>query len=303
MKKIIINQLDDCLIQYLNKKKINSSNGKIISKFKNVINIEFEILDCLIVIATSEVVLSPYMMIIDNRDIFDQIRESVKIGAVVYISHHKEEITIGKFKLSYKNTDKWSSKIEKNDNIKNIKKDYFFTREILLKYGLSNPLTKSFLCIDKEIKKENIQNIYITMFTKLLSELNSELSFENLKKFIGLGVGLTPSGDDFIVGLLATFHYYSFFNNQVKRLFNLFNKYYFKNKTTCIGFYTITHSIHGRVNHGIYDYLSTIQHNNENNCRQFEIIDIGSTSGIDMLTGICFGMQYLKNKKEKYDEK
>jgi hypothetical protein len=78
--------------------------------------------------------------------------------------------------------------------------------------GIITPLKKVLFNIDYNSHLKELSNsdeIYISKFKDILKQLfnstyynNNQKLFENLKKFIGLGSGLTPSGDDFISGFI-----------------------------------------------------------------------------------------------------
>ncbi len=116
---------------------------------------------------------------------------------------------------------------------------------------------------------------------------------QGIKKMKGSGVGLTPSGDDFITGMLYAIFLLEKIN---KKDYNeLRNKIYEKAKSNNdISRNMIFHASKGLYFKQFKD-LQTAFINNDKNIKQFlkNLIDIGETSGSDMLTGFYLT---LKNK-------
>ncbi|SET20487.1 DUF2877 domain-containing protein [Thorsellia anophelis] len=122
-----------------------------------------------------------------------------------------------------------------------------------------------------------------------------------VKQLIGFGDGLTPSGDDFLVGLIISFKYFKH-----KRLHSLL-------KRAIVGHWKNTHKIsRAFLKAAIDGFVSEPLANSLDSLYQFITIDkhnqkvtndlihsikhlftIGHSSGIDALTGLVFGVGIL----------
>lgn len=119
-----------------------------------------------------------------------------------------------------------------------------------------------------------------------------------LSKLIGLGIGLTPSGDDFLCGLLATLqhsnatesHFYQRLSQQIKQ--NLTN-------TNLISSRFLECALQQQFSLPVLAFFKNINKQNaeiEQLIKLFE--NIGHSSGIDTLFGIYYGYILLLNENE-----
>ncbi|HBC7431055.1 TPA: DUF2877 domain-containing protein [Providencia rettgeri] len=141
-------------------------------------------------------------------------------------------------------------------------------------------------------------NFFYLSMTKQLVQLRSELIESIIKKnkeniiyvirqFVGLGIGLTPSGDDYLVGLMAflllighpvaTF-YPEFFKGITQSL----------GQTTPISAITLEKALNREYRENMQQLIQSLVDAKETNIYpQFlEILNIGSSSGSDMLFGL-----------------
>lgn len=294
---IVINQMDNNLWEYLYSSKAVKMRGKVISKFERVINIEFTYPHFLVAFALDSVISSPYMMKTNNVQSFIDIRDSVNIGHNVYLKAD-HTLIIGNFELIYTQARRWNSHLpEVRRDHQYINNNYCFLKDYLTDYGKPKGIRNAYLFLEEKINNTQIETAYDNFFMELLYKLDNELSYENIKQFMGLGVGLTPSGDDFITGLLAVLYCYAPESLEVKKIFHSFKMNDFQSKTTTISFYMIRHILQGRVNAALRDYL-LFNHEDSFVHKQSadSVLEIGSTSGTDMLVGVCFGLRYLQKK-------
>ncbi|TVR41979.1 MAG: DUF2877 domain-containing protein [Bacteroidia bacterium] len=107
----------------------------------------------------------------------------------------------------------------------------------------------------------------------------------------GAGKGLTPSGDDFLAGLLYAMHYLGFKNRlcmdtQARQLFDIS-----KGNNLLVNSF-LWHAMN-------YNYFQTLK-NFVYSCTRcgcgyralIDLLSVGATSGADLLTGYIFGIQY-----------
>lgn len=125
---------------------------------------------------------------------------------------------------------------------------------------------------------------------------------DSLSGLIGVGTGLTPSGDDFMTGVLSTFKAFpQCFNH--KLISSLSNSICSRrNNTNEISCTFIDCALRGQFSKAIIDLYDSVCSDNvqasgigqesiDNLLDSF--LDIGHTSGIDTLTGIYWSMKHL----------
>lgn len=118
---------------------------------------------------------------------------------------------------------------------------------------------------------------------------------DGIKKMKGSGHGLTPSGDDFITGMLYALNLLQEVN--AKDMSELKNKIYETSKTTNdISRNMIFHAKKALYFKQFKDFQTALL-NKEKNIKQgfLNLINIGDTSGSDMITGYFLT---LKNRKQ-----
>lgn len=129
----------------------------------------------------------------------------------------------------------------------------------------------------------------------MLSLRNRQLfqAMEQLQKIAGLGPGLTPSGDDFLVGLALIFSTIDYPYHSLKQwLMN--NREILKERTNDISFSTLDWAMRGAGRERIGDFLTELFYGDDDEVlkeKMLEVFAIGSTSGGDMLAGMLAGIQ------------
>lgn len=117
-----------------------------------------------------------------------------------------------------------------------------------------------------------------------------------LPKWIGAGVGLTPSGDDYLTGILIANSLYGFasfkFIEEVK-------KYLEEGYTTDIGKNQLLCAIEGLFGSSWIGFLKAFVETDELEMKTnfYKILSYGHTSGSDMFAGFCMGLNIVENFK------
>lgn len=140
---------------------------------------------------------------------------------------------------------------------------------------------------------EELNNIYATRAAKNMAGLFSALRNDNMMevslaflKMLGLGPGLTPSTDDWCVGLLYTLRAYA--PDNLAEICNCLNKKG-KEYTNCISCAYLENACSGGEFEMLEDLLNT------GTIEEAErLITVGCSSGSDILCGYLFGLSYLK---------
>jgi len=127
-----------------------------------------------------------------------------------------------------------------------------------------------------------------------------------LELLIGLGYGLTPSGDDFLAGVVMGFHKMQKHREAILLARHLYSKAQGKTTTISLAFYRALAD--GRVAEPHLRFLEMIGREEKTERENLfnRVTDFGGTSGWDTLAGIVFGIsmvqQSLKESREHLSE-
>lgn len=264
-----------------------SPQGTIEQVFNKAIN--FSIDNVLYTLLCSQLDNAPNSCRLINKDfsLFD-IKEGESINLL-----NKEILVGNNYLLSFSLCKEWQQPvINFNDNkLKNPSYLLYIEKQI---NRLDLILTEN----KSALFKYQGDNFFYLAMTKQLVQLRSELIESIIKKdkenviyvirqFVGLGIGLTPSGDDYLVGLMAflllighpvaTF-YPEFFKGITQSL----------GQTTPISAITLEKALNREYRENMQQLIQSLVDAKETNIYpQFlEILNIGSSSGSDMLFGL-----------------
>ncbi|MBO0440762.1 DUF2877 domain-containing protein [Candidatus Enterococcus ikei] len=153
------------------------------------------------------------------------------------------------------------------------------------------------------LNKVSVTTYEKMIYTMLWKESNQLLTYlkekqlfqamKQLNRVIGLGPGLTPSGDDFLVGLALIFTTENYPYHSLKQwLVNSRNE--LKKRTNVISFSTLDWAIKGAARERIGLFLEELFYGEKEELlkeKMMAVLTIGSTSGGDMLTGMLAGIK------------
>lgn len=129
------------------------------------------------------------------------------------------------------------------------------------------------------------------LLTALLNKHMKE-AVQHAVSLLGLGPGLTPSGDDFLVGLFTVFHLekspyfsYKWFCREVEKVA--------KTATNDISYMALKKASIGKVRETIISLTDALLYGNEKELifSLKQVLNIGSSSGTDIALGILFGLE------------
>ena len=256
--------------------------GKVDSIFDHVINIKTNQNNGL-ALTDQSIILAPYHIKLNNNK-FNKIKNHINEKSTIIIENNKiifdnkiikfqnKQIYKGiikktnyKNELIIKNTEKVLKNFAKRGSLDDTIVNY---KEIVNNLNkISNPLQKHFYTILKEI-------------------INGQ---KNVNDLLGLGIGLTPTGDDFIVGYLSAVESglckdkYTFRDGLTTK--DIFNK------TTRVSALHLKGVLEHRYNAKLVELYKNIDDSDIIYIKNAkELLEIGSTSGIDMLSGIYFAL-------------
>ena len=295
-----INYIDRQLGMWLEKREAHSKIGSVHSIFNKAINILSYDQSYLFTLALDEVVSSPCMLKTIDNCRFNQMKGTLSLGDNVFILSNSN-LKIGNVKWNYRSANIYDRDI----------KSMLFEKQ-----HINNKFTEAIIrFVDKEgkdsgllsawkkhsNKKLNIDldsNIYTRPYLRAIEELTRAVEKQQKESllissynFIGLGIGLTPSGDDFLLGCLATWKYFK------DPLFNLFleNEWIeeVKKRSTTVSSFMLENCIRGYTNQALNDLLEHYEDNESLNDYLEPFLKIGATSGTDMLIGVAFAYEQM----------
>lgn len=235
------------------------------------------------------------------------------------ITDKKEIVTI------FKNTNKFSTRAmitnlnkippvcdgmrAKNENgIIEIEKFWFNTNNAKIiktkrePLTLSNDIHQNILIFEDVVKKYQNKS---PLFNKGIIKNKADEGFKKLnvslydgfKSLIGLGIGLTPSCDDVISGICAYFYLCNIKSDFNKYLIDYLDKYG-DDATTLVSKNLLCDVTKGYINSSLYNVIYAIL-NEKNNIEKYtlDLIDYGSSSGLETCMGILKGYKMTNNKE------
>lgn len=268
-------------------KEINDdSKISIHSRFETSINLKIN--TKIVNLSCNENILPPYGIILRQMD-FHKILDKVGAGIVPCI--HEDNICFEDLKIALKNTKEiYYSSLDKHENNLNQSGEIWrYLFDILIDSKKQNgfDLNHDSLINPKDDSLEIVKKI-----EELASffEKNSDESI--IKYFLGRGRGLTPSGDDFIVGIMGVFSCYKVFMEPMEKLSNFINK--FGNEyTNDISLSFLESASQGLFSRNILNILSNIENEKEVKIEIDNLLYYGETSGVDLLLGIIFAYKIM----------
>jgi len=284
----LINQTGDCKLV-----------GTVVDIFDNVINVEISRPEVLITIAKNNVISGPYMLKVENEDAFDHLKRTVSIGDLVDFDIEKQ-ISVNNNCLIFRTSYKWQCFIPPMEVNKSKFIDmYEEVNSFLKEKGESGGILNAYLSRTLNDDESPVfQSIYDNYFRQLIQQLSEQFDGENLKRFVGLGIGLTPSGDDFIVGVLAVLYSYDTSRRFIHEIKSEINKESIAGKTTRVSTHMLNFALNGQFNLALLNLFNEKEHLNQSLER---IKSIGSTSGTDMLSGVGFTLEHLIKEYKRRD--
>ncbi|MDF2787202.1 MAG: hypothetical protein K0S80_300 [Neobacillus sp.] len=273
-------------------KEFNNSKftGFVHSTFNRTLNIKcFENGD-LYTIACSNLDNGPNTLIID-------VDSMKSINIVVDDRVHVENnlLYIGdRLTISIEKVNIWESILPSyTPNVEILKQNVMKVKEYINIHGVGGGIKKNFIPQNPfEAEVSNmLEKRTLLLFNELINDRISS-AFSHAVSLVGLGPGLTPSGDDFLTGLFTIFNmknspfypYRSFCEDVLKKARTLTND---------ISYMTLKKAANGKVRDSIISLLNSILVEDDQDLilSLNKLLNIGSSSGTDIAYGIVFGME------------
>ncbi len=276
--------------------KKSEKSGKVHSIYKNVVNLFID--EQIFSIHNSKIPMTPLSIIIDDE-------LDMKPGDVVLFV--KRGFKIGNELVEYEKAKLWNPCIEKLIDFQQCRAGLEAVKASLIEYKGNTGYADS--AIEPMGEKDDFLTAILRKRVWELKKNFSKESLENMnvwepffKENIGAGIGLTPSGDDFIIGLLFAIKCSG--NNEI---FEKLVETIVKNieRTNDISGAFLKCACKGEFGEKLHDLLSAIADSKKS--LKYEVENIASTghsSGVDTLNGIIIGWELLiENEKAKGKER
>ena len=149
-----------------------------------------------------------------------------------------------------------------------------------------------------DVKKHKMSTLLHERVSKVTKKMEKSFAVTGsacgLEQLIGLGYGLTPSGDDFLAGVVMGFHKMQHHRQATLLARHFYSKAQGKTTTISLAFYRALAD--GRVAEPYLRFLEMIgQEEKAERENLFDrVTDFGGTSGWDTLAGIVFGISLVQ---------
>jgi hypothetical protein len=290
-----IHRMDQQLLDWFTKKK-QEETVLIHSIFDKVVNLQSKDNTQFISFTLGTVVQAPNMMQTYEQQEFSWWKESIQVGDVFTVRLQKDSmIQINDSCWSIGEAQLWDGRVWPIPLSYQREYEEQIT-EFLMENGHERDGGLFTAWLGKDIKTsqaKGCERVYSQAFREGLDRLRDALKknrkqdiLQASKGLLGLGGGLTPSGDDFLVGCFTMWQLF------VPSLFSLYQEKDWKEQmkvcTTIISYFMLEQCLNGFVNDAFIQLLKT------NRLELFS--EIGSTSGIDMLIGAQFALKYRERE-------
>lgn len=291
----VISALSGHILKYLSSDK----GGIVHSIFSNTLNLWIE--GQLITIQNCHLPLTPLSLVLkDKIKSFHHL--NLEVGAGFETQPHCIKVVDQQFYI--KNAQIWNG-ILSEEPLEVTEADIQLLRNILKIWTNSSGISEQVLGLNKTKSKAEsddpkpslLQKKTMGGLAKALESKDIEDLLEQQEAFIdmiGVGPGLTPSGDDFLTGLLSVCHQ---MKNQLphleKFLFRLTGILYKEiHKTTDVSGAYLKFGCEGVFSQSIHGIFQGIRvKDREQTIREaLTLLKSGATSGSDTLTGIMYGL-------------
>lgn len=300
-----ITQMDGRLLEWMHQQSIGEPIGVVHSVFDKVVNFTTDDGTMLFSLAKNEVIQSPSMMKTCQNDYFSKMCSTIMLTKSICLIDYNL-LKINDWQWDFSNAAIWNRNIKPHcqAKLKPTVSRLRLLNNFILQHGATGGIYaawKSFTYPDWEVPMATRKNIYFSPFLEGLEQLKDDMKADKFDKFFdnfaGLGMGLTPSGDDFLTGLLATWQYFE--SPLYKNMESCSEKWLqrLKGRTTTVSYFMLKQCLEGQVNEALLNVLDNIDGNPIPHLQR--ILEMGSTSGTDMLTGVSVAYQQLIDLKEE----
>ncbi len=236
---------------------------------------------------------APRTLRVDAKFSFTDMK--IKLGDIV--TAISGVLYVGNMNIKLNSVLVWESVLPafpKKQDMLLLKNNLHILRKYIVNYGRGGGLLKS----HSNNTKIKANNIYTEHLAKNSQKFLKALYIKNFQdahlwgsKLIGLGGGLTPSGDDFCAGIITIFHMCnSPFDEEYKNLgFDLAT--IARKQTTAVSQEMIILAAQGKTRENIIALLRAAISSQPLKNAILKILKIGSLSGTDLAIGLISGLE------------
>ncbi len=268
-----------------------ASGGEIVGQYRNIINVRLDSGEG-ISLTSPGVSMAPYHMQISTFPAELNLQgKSIIIFSGKILLPDDSKIIFGQGKMA-------SSQLEPNDQLaREARQNLTDNLKLIYQYfmGRSKHNLLQVLRNEKNYEQNNNADNFTRYLGSLILQLQQAETWEKknivLRKFLGAGRGLTPAGDDFLVGLLSLLYYY---DRQLAAKINLELQHKDQSSTTLVSFMALKAAMRGHFNQEILNFYDSLTNTTgELFSALKKLLNMGSSSGEDILAGILFAANFL----------
>ena len=234
---------------------------------------------------------APQMMQTNERQVFSRLKESIQTGKGISLESDFA-IRIGTILWDFAEAPTWNGEIPRLLSAQR----GTFAKQIARFLHENGPERDSGLFTAWQEFSGEVQQMrrcdspYVQAFREGLYSLDTAMRggraqdvFQASNRLLGLGPGLTPAGDDFLLGCLATWRSFGIPLSLLYQGDDCLAQ--IKRRTTTVSYFMLEQCLQGFVNDAFVQLFEK---------QELEaFLNIGSTSGVDMLIGAMFSMQHI----------
>ncbi len=275
--------------------KNSEKSGKVHSRYKNVVNLFIE--GRFFSVHNSKISMTSLSIIVEDA------LEVQRDDTVIIMEHG---IQVGRELLEYGNVETWNPVVERRIPLERAKVVLKELKTSLIEYKSHAGYADSAVTPIGEkddfltaILRKRVWKLKSDFLEHVLSEQKIWEDF--LKENIGAGIGLTPSGDDFIVGLL-----FAMKCSDVDGIFEKLVEIVEENLeyTNDISGAFLKSACKGEFSQKLHELAKGISEEKESIKEEIDnIASSGHSSGVDTLNGIVVGWELLIEEKRKGNKK
>lgn len=293
--------------------------ARVHSVFKNACNLVTD-QDELITVLNSDRKIYPMSLVIDGKGNIDFTALNIAPGMEFMLHKSRSYSVDTAHYIDVSNAKRWSSEPDLNfkpvscrsikENIKTLERGISLYGKFSFIAPLVMSLGNSYSYLNIDIKsKEVLEDKYKFIierfydFIDLVIQNNSDKISYSSKKLIGFGIGLTPSMDDFISGLMISLIYLTkYYGVEISEAYDLNSAIIRQGLegTTRVSAEMLTFSSVGKSSQLVKSLILALLCETED-CgilqKVKEVVDVGETSGTDTILGIYVGFKIMNNIK------
>lgn len=271
-----------CVDQEISKRSFSKSRWRVHSKFGRSFNIQDETCQHLAVVAAEQSAVVPNGIYLRASD-FEQLSAEIAVDDCLIIQNQALKFAKSQLLLTGKNYQTFQKQRTKRINESNWAEYECCIRRITKETGYQEGLNAIF----------SSENPFVSAIDDLCSEQLS-LQRQALHFLIGRGPGLTPSGDDMIIGHLAA---RLLINRSNQKLQN-----YLRTKMTAVNDLTtdvskhyLLCSLNQRFNQSVLNLQGALLDDSKKQLEEAiqKVLKTGHTSGADFLAGFTRTLEYF----------